>query len=223
MGTNWKGSVALGLSLLAIAAFLAGRHVEQQRVIPELTFQRPSASASAVEPRADEKYRELYLSEILALPFADFYEALRSAPAAAREKWTAELEQMPRNARRFAAADAYYKLLVQFDPLAAAKAVSEIQDKETQTTALLTVVAAAPPSALPEMAKLAFSVPREVWPDYISGFPRDLLSQWSEIDPTAVVLFLETLPEELRSSYRFDVVRNWAATDPKAALAACRT
>ena len=213
--------LGLALALLTSAAFLAGRRFEEKRMAARIENAppQPAAPEAALQPRPIESYRALAINDILALPFADFYEALRAAPKSAREKWAGELEAMPKGPRHYAAASAFYKLLVQFDPAAAAKAISEIKDRKMQTSALLTVVAAAPSSALPEMARLGFSLPHEVWPDYISGFPYDLLTQWSEVDPEATALFIDNLPEDDRPSYKFSIVRDWAAVDPAAAWA----
>src|SRR2546423_13627676 len=113
--------------VIALGAFFTGRPVEEN----SLAARVHSAVAVPAPPTQPEppSYRQIAVSEILALPFAEFYEALRSAPADARKKWTAELEKMPEGPRRTAAVSGFYKLLVQFDPVATAKAIIEIKDK----------------------------------------------------------------------------------------------
>ena len=56
------------------------------------------------------------------------------APGEARKKWASELEAMPDGPRRIAGVSAFYKLLVQFDPEAAAKTISEIKTSAYKTS-----------------------------------------------------------------------------------------
>jgi len=61
---------------------------------------------------------------------------LRAAPGDAREKWARDLAAMPDGPRRRAAISGFYKLLVQFDPEAAAKAIDAIKDEKSLRLAL---------------------------------------------------------------------------------------
>ncbi len=65
---------------------------------------------------------------------------------------------MPEGPRRTAAVSGFYKLLVQFDPAAAVKAIREIEDMRLQSVALGSAVDAAPGFAMQAMAELSLSL-----------------------------------------------------------------
>src|SRR4051812_36049170 len=119
----WLIGIAVLLAV-ALAAVVAGRRFEErvlaarlQRDSHALVSSTPSASAAVLS------HRELRATDVLGLPFSELYEALRSAPAEARKKWAAELEKMPEGPRKTAALSGFYKLLIQFDPAIAIKAI----------------------------------------------------------------------------------------------------
>jgi hypothetical protein len=200
--------------LLALSAFFAGRSVEERalaaRVPPTAAASRPPAT----EPEPPS-YRQIAVGEILALPFAEFYEALRSAPADAREKWAAELEKMPEGPRKAAAFSGFYKLLVQFDPAAAVTAITDIRDKSAQNLALRAAIGAAPGFALPLMAELAVNPSVN---DKASNAPFwAVLEQWSPIDPAAAAKFLDEHALAEDSVAFWELIVDWATLDPAAA------
>ena len=169
-------------------------------------------------------YRELAVAGIPGLPFVDFYEALRSAPGEAREKWTSELAAMPEGPQRTAAVSGFYKLLVQFDPAAAVKAIGEIEDVGLQRVALDSAVDAAPGFALPLMAELSLNLQERLTGkrDHLS----DVVLEWMLIDAPATARFIDDHTEAFdilssRGQERFltttQVVSAWATIDPKAA------
>jgi hypothetical protein len=213
------------LSALALTAFFTGR-VMEAGALAEKIRANLRASALASSPPATVPppltHQQLAVGEILALPFEDFYEALRSAPGDARQKWATELAAMPEGPRRRAAVSGFYKLLVQFDPAAAAKAISEIEDEGLLRLALGAAVNAAPGFALPLMAELSLSLQDRVHGkrDYLS----DVMLDWARIDPPATARFLDDHPEafdSLSHTGRFyttgQIVSTWAAIDPIAA------
>lgn len=215
---------AIALSALALFAFFTGRAV-QERAVAEKMRANARVSTLAAAPSLDVasvvSHQQLVVADIFALPFAEFYEALRSAPGAAREKWIAELAGMPEGPRRRAAVSGFYKLLVQFDPEAAAKAISAINDEASLRLALGAAIDAAPGFALPLMAKLSLTLQDRLTGkrDYVS----DVMLEWSWIDPAAAIQFIrdhkEAFDELTRSRYftTAQVLSNWAAIDPKAA------
>jgi hypothetical protein len=155
------------------------------------------------------------------MPFSDFYEALRAAPGSAREKWASELATMPNSPRRRAAISGFYKLLVQFDPESAAKAISAIGDEASLRLALGAAIDAAPGFALPLVAQLSLNLQDQLTGkrDYVS----DVLHGWALIDPAAAMRFIgdnkDAFDEFGRGRYftTAEVLSNWAALDPKAA------
>jgi hypothetical protein len=210
------------LAALALLGFFTGRTVEERALAAQIqSNSRASLSVRPADSTVSMSHQQLAVAEIFALPFADFYEALRSAPGAAREKWIAELAAMTEAPPRKAAISGFYKLLVQFDPKAAVKAISEIQDEGSLRLALGAAVNAAPGFALPLMAELSLSLQDRLKGkrDYVS----DVLLDWSLIDPAAAMAFIgdhKKAFDELGHGRYFtteQVLSSWAAIDPKAA------
>lgn len=220
--SRWVGTAAL--LTVAFLAFFTGRGIEQSALAARAHLNsRFSASASpsaSIQP-GPPAHQQLAVAEIVALPFAEFYEALRSAAGEARKKWALELAQMPEGPRRTAAVSGFYKLLVQFDPEAAAKAITEIGDKRMQECALGSAVKAAPGFAMPLMAKISLSLQDGMVErrDYLA----EIMEEWMLIDPSAAAHFIDDHTEafeDVNHSRRFftpgHVVSAWAAVDPKA-------
>ena len=214
MNARLRVVLPIGLLVLALASLLIGRRVEEalakKRATTDLQAKLPVPTVTPFEPT----YRELAVAEILRLSFAEFYEALRSAPGEAREKWAAELEKMPAGPRRTAALAAFYKLLVQFDPIAAARTACEIKDKKVQELALDSVSGAAPGFALRDIAELFLKLPPD--PSDYRKYLVNVVSEWAVIDPPAVAKFFDEHPNETEGGAHY-VIRNWAALDPEAA------
>ncbi|MFN2624109.1 MAG: hypothetical protein ABR611_14830 [Chthoniobacterales bacterium] len=207
---------ALGVSVIAlsVSALVVGQKVERAH-LAHVSSSRPIETPRAAGTPAPD-YRQLAIEEMLAQPFSDFYEALRAAPTAARDTWAAQIASVPPGPRRTAAFRAFYKLLVQFDPAAAAEKVAAITDPHLQRSALHLLVDAAPESAVPLIAELVvrLKVPEE--------YPRDSFSEicreWSVLDPPALARFFDAHPK-LESNYLYEVlIGDWAALDPEAAI-----
>ena len=214
MGSRSKIGLGAGLLLVAVA-FFVGRVVEQRALAmnSRALEQRSPASTPRNTPEPTS-YRELTASDIIALRFADFYEALRSAPGEAREKWRLDLEKMPTGPRKNAAVAGFYKLLVQFDPVTAAKNACEVDDKELRALALDSVVSAAPGFALKDIATLFLKIATE--PYNAQPYLERVISAWTEIDPAAVARFHDEHPEIREYFISQELITAWAAIDPKA-------
>jgi hypothetical protein len=206
------------LLAVALAAFVLGRRFEEQAVAARFRSDWRTAPVpeQAIEVQGPT-YRELRAADIIALPFSEFYEALRAAPADARTKWAAELVKMPEGPKRTAALSGFYKLLIQFDPTVAVKAMADIEDRGMQIAAVDAAAKTAPGFAFPELAALIVKLPY-----YDRGHSRDYLSEmftdWSSVDPSAVARFVEEHPDAVGQYTNYEeVVLNWAALDPKVA------
>jgi hypothetical protein len=218
MAARYRWVALTALLVLALVAFLTGRHVEAKAQETKVQG-RPRALTS---PRlaintGPPSHRQLAVTEIIRLPFADFYEALRSAPAEARKKWAAELEAMPEGPQRTAAICGFYKLLVQFDPVAAAKAIIAISDAGLQNLALASAVDAAPGFGMGTIAELSLALKERT-----SGrrsYLMEVLGEWTLIDAAAVAQFVDEHPEldNDQSLLRRELIATLAALDPKAA------
>ena len=206
------------LLAVAFAAFILGHRFEEQALAAKLRLDRRTTGAPKhpIEIRGPS-YRELRLADILALPFSEFYEALRTAPADARAKWAVELEKMPPGPKRWAALSGFYKLLIQFDPAVGIKAMANIKDEGTQWVAVEAAAKAAPAFAFPELAALIVKLPIEDR-GHSRNYFAELFNEWINVDPPAVARFVEEHPDAVGeyTSYE-EVVSDWAALDPKAA------
>jgi hypothetical protein len=88
--------VTVLLAGVAVSGCLIGRRVEEAALAAERSASIVRAPAPSVTSTpGPPSYQELQASDVLALRFSDFYEALRSAPGEARRQWAAELEQVP--------------------------------------------------------------------------------------------------------------------------------
>ena len=214
MSSRSKIIVGLGSTLVALAFFL-GRIVEQSALAMKLqALKQPAPPSTPTNTPATPTYHELTAADIIALPFADFYEALRSAPGEAREKWRLDLEKMPTGPRKNAAVAGFYKLLVQFDPVTAAKNACDVEDKELRALALESVVSAAPGFALKDFATIFLKIPAE--PYNAQPYLERIFSAWIPIDPAAVARFYDEHPEIHEHVISQELITAWAAIDPKA-------
>jgi hypothetical protein len=201
---------------LTVLAFFFGRAVEQRALAMRArSLNQQMAGPTATVKPAPPTHRELRAADIIALPFAEFYEALRSAPGEAREKWRVDLERMPAGPRRNAAVSGFYKLLVQFDPVTAAKDAFGIDDKDLRELAWESVAGAAPGFALKDIATIFLNIPADEsdYRKYLDG----VISQWIPIDPPGVARFYEEHPDLFEHGANQNVIASWAAIDPRAA------
>ncbi len=216
---NNRLRVVLGsVLLLSALSFFLGRVVEQRALAihsRSLDEQAPAPTPpSTPEPPT---YRELTAADIIALPFGEFYEALRSAPDEAREKWRVDLEKMPVGPRRNAAVAGFYKLLVQFEPVIAAKNAAELADKELRSLALDSVLGAAPGFALKDIATIFLKLPADA--SYYRNYLSEVIGQWMLVDPVAVAQFYDAHPEILeQGGFDHELTTAWAAIDPQATM-----
>ena len=216
MQSKLRMLIAAGVLFIGISAFFSGRAFEEHSLARQRQARDGTASSPSPKPLPEvPSYRVLTAVDILALPFGEFYEALRSAPAEAREKWAADIQAMPVGPRRTAALAAFYKLLVQFDPIWAANSACEIKDKDARELALESVASAAPGFALKDIATLFLKLPAD--PSDYQKYLEEVISDWVPIDPPAVAQFYDEHPEIAEQGLNRDLIRSWAAIDPGAA------
>jgi hypothetical protein len=208
----------VALACTAAFAFFIGRRVEEAAVAAKMTSSVIRAPAAPAPPASQApSYQQLRAADVLALPFTDFYEALRSAPSEARRQWAAELEQMPAGPRRIAAVTGFYKLLIQFDPTLAIKSIREIRDKGVRNIALDGAVNTVPGFAMEEMAGAMLDL--YVHPTgHTRDFFEELMEQWVNVDPAAVIRFGEQhRGADVPYGDSPETISTWAELDPKAA------
>jgi hypothetical protein len=206
---------AVALAGIAVTAFFVGRHVEEGRKTSTTTVVPPAPAPTSQPERLS--YQALHASDVMAYSFADFYEALRSAPTETRKHWASEVEQMPAGPRRVAAVMGFYKLLIQFDPAVAIKSIREINDKRVQNLALEAAVDGVPGFAMADLATVMAELYKEPT-GHTRSYSDELIEQWTDLDPAAVVRFLEQhrRADEVHPVFT-SVIENWAQLDLKAA------
>lgn len=209
---------AVALAGVASISFLIGRRVEVAALTAKMKETIAPAPISPDKAKPEPSlYQELHATDVLALSFADFYEALRSAPSDARKKWAMELDQMPAGPRRTAAVMGFYKLLIQFDPTLAIKSIRESQNKAVRNIGLEGAANACPGFAMPELA----AAMAELY-QHPGGHSRDyfdeLIEEWMDLDPAAVARFEDQHRRgDEAHPVSTEVIANWAELDPKAA------
>ena len=204
-----------GFFLLGFCSFLIGRQVRLSQLTTSSDLFASAISPVSVTP---PDYRRLPIEGIFLLPLTEFYEALRAAPAAARDEWWRQIQGMPRGPQRTAALKGFFKLLTQLDSDAAMNLISSLKDRELQTSALDAVVQAAPISVFPKLAEQVLKLPKNVWRPDMQDFLAQILGEWSEIDPAAVADLMTTHPSINFGAYEMDLLQEWSAIDPEATL-----
>jgi hypothetical protein len=209
---------ALVLGAVAAGSFFIGRKVELTAAAARTrSAVVPAPNSATTAKPLPISYASLRAIDVTAFSFSDFYEALRSAPNEAREKWAAELEQMPSGPRRTAAVLGFYKLLIQFDPALAISTIREIQDKGVRNIALEGAANTVPGFAMEQLAAAMAELYEEPT-GHSRSYLSELIEQWMDLDPAAVARFEKEHSKGDRSHpVSTEVISNWAQLDPKAA------
>jgi hypothetical protein len=215
MNSKYVSLAAAGLLLVGLFWFGIGRYVRSSQLH---SIVRVAAENVAAIPVTPPDYRQLRIENIFSLPSAEFYEALRAEPTAAREEWWRQIQAMPKGPHRTAALTGFFRLLAQVDSDAAMNLISSIRERELQIPALEAVVKAAPVSVFPKLAEQVIKLPKEVWRPDMQDFLAQIVGEWSEIDPAAVADFMASHQSVNFGAYEMDLLQRWSAIDPEAAL-----
>lgn len=208
------GVLALGtLALLSPGkAWRLAASYSPQHADPAARETGPSARAG--NDTTPEAFDRILIRNIATVPFVALYDLLRSAPPKTRDGWIKQLNDMPDGPQRNAALSSFYKTLVQIDPRAAAESVAGVHGTYARSLAVDAIVGAAPLSAMGEMANMLIKLPPEAARVRRNLF-RDVLYDWSAVDPVATAHFIEEHPDVAADL----LLSNWARVDPDAAKA----
>ena len=204
-------------SAVIAGSFFVGRTRERvwPGVRPEI---KPVPNVVADHPVPTAAYAQLSIQQLLSAPLPEFYEALRDAPREAYTLWSEQLQNLPDDGRRTAAARGFYKLLVQFDPAFAAAAIEKIPPGSgLRTTAAAVAINAVPPSGMKEVAAMLTRLPADVWKNEEYDPMGKLLTRWAEVDPEGVVRFCDAHPDSQSKIGVGTIAYYWAALDPYSA------
>ena len=222
MSGSWtRRELALLATTVAVVAIaLALRFESLSRTSPAgPAIPRTTPDASPSSPaRSDataqrDAFARVLIRNVGTVPFEEIFELLRSAPAEVRTDWVRQLAEMPRGPQRSAAISSFYKTYVQLDPRGAAASISMLQDPNALWLAADAMIGAAPSSAMPEIAAMLTTLPRDIFYGGADRFD-EVISNWSRVDPVAAAKFVETHPTFPVGS----LLTNWAQMDPEAAL-----
>ncbi len=185
---------------------------------PEIAVAKAKTVQSKNAKVTAPDFDHILIRNIANVPFVELFDLIRSAPAAIRAGWIKQLEEMPAGPQQTAALMSFFKTFVQVDPHAAAEAVAGLHVKDAHSFVVDALIGAAPISAMPEMAELLIKLPPDVTQGPTRDIWRDVIHDWSAVDPAATVNYLEKHPE-LRERHLSMVLSNWAELDPTAAQA----
>jgi len=171
-----------------------------------------NASASAPSsPSLSE-----HVPDIARLPFVETYRILKSASPEMVRSYCNQLEQLPLGPSRTAALSAFFKTLIQTNPLLTKDLILELK-KDDRWLPLSAIREAATPRGMEAVADVLLSFDRSEISGCSYDLLRDSLDEWGKNDPLALKQFLETHRGQDVGRYFDKLVLNWAAYDPEAA------
>jgi len=188
------------------------RIAEQKRDGAGQTHLNTTASLPGSRQAALEDDHNLIIRNIAAVPFTELYDLMRAASSAKRSEWAKQLEQLAAGPQKFAAVESFYKTLGQLDAQEAVQSILRLHDRRTIEVAVLGVMGAARESDLEKVANMAMQVPSRY-----RGDLRDLLIEWSEVDPPSACHFAGNHLDKVSDSGLYPLIWQWAETDPAAA------
>ncbi len=215
--------ILLGMGLL-VSGLIVLLAVEKSR--PAGTGSKTEVTAvpleSAVPPArdaagADDGFNRVMIRNIGMVPFVEMFDLLRAATPEKRAQWIRQLDEMPNGPQRKAALFSFYKTFVQIDPKAAAASIDSLRDTQTKAYAVESMTAAAPMSAMGEMASLLTRMPEDLFSS-VRNVIGSVIYDWSTVNPPEVAKFFDAHPD-LSARYNFALLTNWAQLDPDAAKA----
>ena len=201
---------------IAGLSFAAGRVVTSLRQAPVVEVPLGAVlDVSTLEPLAPISV-PAHVPDMVALPFAEIYRILKSAPPETIRSYCNELEQLPIGPSRNVALSAFFKTLVQVNPGMAKELILQLK-KDERWLPLSAIREAAMPRGMETVAEVLLSFDRIEISSCSYDLLRETLDEWGKSDPMALKLFLESHRGQDVECYFDKLVRNWAAYDPEAA------
>lgn len=204
-------------ALVLVAAFQAGRKYES---VPPHSASSRAPEEVARMPDTDVPHADTVDVPVFAnATFEQMYHTIRRATPEKRFDYATRIAAMPDAPARSAALRSFYKMFIQLDPVGAVDSIDRLHDKRLAMAAIDVCIPAAPPVALPGLARLIASMPEDVIEeyDYSDDLLRFVIIKWSGVDPVAASQFLADYRGFYRGHYAECLVRNWAALDPESA------
>ncbi|PYJ07060.1 MAG: hypothetical protein DMF06_16745 [Verrucomicrobia bacterium] len=171
------------------------------------------AGASALDsapPLTDE------VPDLAGLSFVETYRILKSASPDLVRSYCNKLEQLPLGPSRTAALSAFFRTLIQVNPVLTKDIILGLKkdDRWLPTSAIRET---ANPRGMETVAEVMLSFDRIEISSCSYDLLRDILDEWGKNDPLALKQFLETHRDQDVERYFDKLVVNWAAYDPEGA------
>jgi len=144
---------------------------------------------------------EIYRS-LGSVPFSEYYDLLHRAGRELRMQWLQQLNDAPEGARKIAALCAFFRAFVRVDPRTACEVVIALP--RHRAPAIDAMVDAAPPMAMPELAEMMYKLPYNARNYSLTDHLELVVSKWAQVDPHAVVRFLESCQERSNRQEQVD-------------------
>lgn len=154
--------------------------------------------------------------DLAALPFVETYRILKSASPDTVRSYCNQLEQLPLGPSRTAALTAFFKTLIQANPVLSKDIIVGLK-KDDRWLPMFAIREAATPRGMETVADVMLSFDRIEISGCSYDLLRDSLDEWGKNDPLALKRFLETHRDKDVDGYFDKLVLNWAAYDPEAA------
>jgi hypothetical protein len=215
------GGIVLGV-LIAFAVMRI-THPPTSPVVPAPSI--ASSDSRKPEPSShgpNDKRDKVILGDIATVPFQELYGVLSARSSDEIAELARQLNNLPPGRDTKAKITTLFKAWAQLDARAALTAAAALKTAEAKSVAIGAVVASADTTSAQSLAMTLNQLSAEVLsPTERTIFLDKALSKWSELDPVAAAKFLDSVPSSNAGFFgaRMNIARNWAATDPGAALA----
>ena len=177
------------------------------------------AARSSVEQKAEDQ--RILLGDIAAIPFQELYETLSRQRPEDIATLAQQLDHLPPGREKEAKIGAFFKAWAHFDPMNALKAAFDFKTIDARETAISATISGADATAAASLAESINNLPADSIPAIKkSGLLGLAIGKWAQVDAPAAAEFLNRSPVAgmgLTLAFN-DVARNWAASDPEAAM-----
>ena len=193
---------------------------------PDLTpgHSEQSERGTAVSSSSSQNNFErskILLGEIDTVPFQELYGVLSQQTSAELQQLAQQLDDLASGKTTTGKIAAFFKAWAHLDPAAAFKAASKLKAAEARDTAIAATLSGADASASGSLAQALVDLPDGVLSAMNkAGSLGMIIGKWSDVDAPAAAKFFD---QHSQKGMQFtlagsSIARNWAASDPAAAI-----
>jgi hypothetical protein len=191
-----------------------------EKTVAALNQSRIDRESSAQKSSAEEN--KIVLGNIITVPFQELYGLLASRSQEEVTQLAEQLRELPPGRETNMKIGVFFKAWAHLDPKAAFAAATGLKTADSRAAAIGAIIDGADPIAASSLAQSVVALSPDAFPiGQRAGFLGLAVSKWSEVDPVAAAKFLDASGTNDRAlmGTRAGIARNWAASDPQAALA----